>query len=113
MRTFQQIIEAAGFETRSYSGRGMYGNNCLGVDPDTVHEGVLFAEVLRVLDLESAEEVAMVGKAFRRMRSDSMGRGIVVYFPGEAYQDDGAGDEDDEDEDNLDDADREDLCRGA
>lgn len=63
--TLQERLEAAGIETRSYSGRGMYGKECLGA---VAH---------------SAEDVyAECGRAnIKSARTDSMGLSVVVYWP--------------------------------
>ena len=81
-RTFQQILEAAGYEARDYSPG--FGERCLSVDlarPSDI--GRLFADVLEAID---AEETDPAAHAFRRMREDSLGKGIVVYFPGVPFQ---------------------------
>ena len=78
MRTLQQIMTATGYETRSYSGRGMNGRECLAVECN--HLMRLFAELLG--DLDDEDERAAVAAALRKARMDSMGRGMVVYFPG-------------------------------
>lgn len=84
MRTFQQILEAAGYETSAYSGRGMAGTECVSVGlPDDGRIGRLFADVT---DAMEDGENAVVAKAFRRMRIDSLGIGSVVYFPGIAHE---------------------------
>lgn len=83
-RTFQQILEAAGYVTRSYSGRGMSGRECLSVTlPGDEMMGRFFADVLEAID---AEETDPAAHAFRRMRTDSLGKGTVAYFPGEKFQ---------------------------
>ena len=85
-RTTQQILEAAGYETRAYSPG--FGEQCLAItlsgamgSPSSL--GRLFADVLEVID---AEENDAVAHAFRRMREDSLGRSIVVYFPSEKFE---------------------------
>lgn len=81
-RTFQQILEAAGYEAQDYSPG--FGEQCLAVTlprtrglPSSL--GRLFADVLETVD---AEENEIAAHAFRRMRDDSLGRSLVVYFPG-------------------------------
>ena len=81
-RTFQQILEAAGFECASYSGRGMYGEKCLSFTIEgnaAAKIGRVFADVLEVIEPEENE---VASHAFRRMREDSLGRSTVLYFPG-------------------------------
>ena len=84
MRTFQQILEAAGYKCEPYIGRGMFGRECLSIplfitSGPTNAIGRLFADVLEEVD---AEENDLAADAFRKMREDSLGRDIVVYFPG-------------------------------
>lgn len=90
MRTIQQILEAAGYETSAYSGRSMYGEECLSV---TVERSPfkLFSDVLDVLSEENDvdvinEEIGAVSKAFKEAREDSLGRSTVVHFPRIAFE---------------------------
>lgn len=57
-----QKLKAAGYEPRSYSGRGMYGRYCVGV---TV----------------SRSYVDDVKKLIRGASTDSMGMDVIVYWP--------------------------------
>lgn len=90
----QELIEdTESSRPRSYSGRGMYGRECLAVD---VADGVfaLVADLItaaRELDDDATFDV--LEEALRHARTDSMGRGQVLYFPGIPYVD-----EEDEDE---------------
>lgn len=82
-RSFVEILNDAGIETEAYSGRGMGGKECLSVRD--IEPLDLFADVLvEVLasDDEPLDEVALVTKVMRNVARDSMGKGIVVYFPG-------------------------------
>lgn len=98
-RQLQDLFESAGQECRSYSGRGMYGKSCLGVEPYSM--GDFIADVMSALieecETEEGRESVARGcaEAFRNMRTDSMGRGMIVYFPDVQFD---AG-EPDEDED--------------
>ena len=83
------LMDIEGAELRSYSGRAMYGQECLGIDMDGMDDAFRFA--LMVTDSELAD-------ALSSPRFDSMGMGIIVYFPNvEAPE--GLDDDDDEDED--------------
>jgi hypothetical protein len=81
-RQLVDILQSAGHEPYAYSGRGMYGKECVGVD---LHCEVLnfAADVIEAMAIcgEADENGEMVAKALRNARSDSMGRGTVVYFP--------------------------------
>jgi hypothetical protein len=76
---FDTVYEAlidAGYSPRSYSGRGMYGESCVG------------------LALESETDLLKVGAALgerlaqRSFRTDSLGMGIIAYWPREKWQED-------------------------
>lgn len=84
----QGILESTVDGVQSYSGRGMYGRSCLGVETDDL--GDLFAAVLE--ELEGEEDTQDVQLAFKSMRTDSMGRGTIVYFPAIPF----VGDDDEE-----------------
>ena len=59
-------------ELRSYSGRNMYGKECLGIDMESMTDAFRFA--LSVQDSDLAYILSQ--PVF-----DNMGRGIIVYFP--------------------------------
>lgn len=91
------IIEAArnaGLVVYSYSGRGMYGAKCLGVecDRDTSAIKVVceiakafmdnedFTDDRNSVDKNVATLYEMLG-ALERAKNDSMGLGSIVYWP--------------------------------
>lgn len=75
--TLKEIIEAAGYDTRSYSGRGMFGRECLAVSID-VSESEFFSDLIDVTD---SSNIRIVSDAMRNVRTDSLGRGTILYFP--------------------------------
>lgn len=87
---FEDLAEELGnddLSIRSYSGRGMYGKQCLGVYTD-MNIGSLMAYVVRSLagvasfDNQDAEDASEeIAQAFENMQTDSMGLGTIVYFP--------------------------------
>lgn len=83
----QEFFQSIDYQTRSYSGRGMYGKACVGVEVSNGSVGNLFAECLVGIDehLDKDELPAileMLREAFSDMRTDSMGRNdTIVYFP--------------------------------
>ena len=84
MRTFREILEDAGYECSAYSGRGMSGEECLSITlDDDDRMGRFFADVVGAVLPDEKVDVAL---AFCRMRTDSLGRGIVVYFPGVKFE---------------------------
>lgn len=84
----------------AYSGRGMYGATCLGF---TIDEGspFAFAMVFGMVAGEVLDDPMLVAEFAGRMRSDNMGRGTILYFPGIELDD--ASDNDDNDEEDEDD----------
>ena len=70
----EQLIEAlegAGFEPRSYSGRGMYGAECVAAKGD-----------------EFAITEALAGQGFGRPLADQLGKGVIVYWPQHKWPED-------------------------
>ena len=98
----QELLEPTQYICRSYSGRGMYGKECLGV---TLQEGdslgKFFGQVLDEIAAGSDEdEIEVIADDFHSMQTDSMGLGMIVYFPKVPFVDDGVDREySDEDED--------------
>lgn len=86
---FQTLLENIGHEVRSYRGRGMSPDErCLAVTP-VGSFGSLLAEIVGVTaDLARQDEdydVEAVQSALRRMRTDTLGLGQIIYFPGVPY----------------------------
>lgn len=105
----QHIIDALAkqgsdteFKVRDYSGRGMYGRNCIGIDVDTTGDVMKIAALL-IDGGFSTDEIIELGEG---MTTDSMGRGMIVYWPGIKLTTEEVAalrkDEDDEDEDGED-----------
>ena len=64
------VLDDAGYDYRSYSGRSMYGKKCVGVD----------LESLAML-WDMATELAREGLDVPAPQTDSMGMGIIAYWP--------------------------------
>lgn len=96
----QELIEGIGFETRSYSGRGMYGKQCLGVEISRDQSiGDLFAMILEEVD--GQDDLREIADGFHGMCWDSMGLDMIYYFPNVPYfneEDHEDEEEDDEEE---------------
>lgn len=100
MHALQQMFEEANIETRSYSGRSMYGKECLGVDIGRSSLGSFIADVIEGMESQvGAENREEIAEAFRSMSTDSMGLGMIVYFPSVPYEGEGSEDSDDDEED--------------
>ena len=78
--SLQEILDDNNYNTRAYSGRGMYGRACLGVAVDNV--GRLLSGIVHEVNDDNREEIA---EAFRGMAMDSLGLGTIVYFPEVTY----------------------------
>lgn len=80
---FSQIlinaIHDAGYEPRSYSGRGMYGRSCVGV---TVDRGTSAFNLAAEIIASSADPVEMADSLCKlNVSQDSMGLDSIIYFP--------------------------------
>lgn len=78
-----EAIEDAGYEARSYSGRGMYGRECVGVVVGVAgfRLGAELAKSVAYLAEDDVHE-ALDELAELSVSQDSMGHDVVVYFPG-------------------------------
>lgn len=80
--TLKHYLHGAGYQTRPYSGRGMYGAVCLAFEVQTDEETLVGAVANIVAIVDDADEREQLADEFARARTDSMGRdGVVVYFP--------------------------------
>ena len=78
--------------TNDYSGRGMYGKSCFGIDYDTADDlAVFLMRLYEVLGEDVAIDMA------ENIRLDNMGLGMIAYFPGYSIDewDEDEGDDDD------------------
>lgn len=97
-------------DLRSYSGRGMYGKNCLAFTMDRDRDTMSIVFQFGYAAREHAEDdggsaTNQIEHAIMSMRSDSMGQGAVYYFPGVPYvEQEGPGESyrNEEEEDNAD-----------
>jgi len=96
--TIQEIVEDGGHQTRSYSGRAMYGATCLGVELERGENTAYFLVSLgkaianRVYDMGLTEyDIDLSDELFEsieNVKEDSLGLGGIVYFPDIDYIDD-------------------------
>ena len=81
-------------EVRTYSGRGMFGAECAAVVLESDQEmckfflalGALTAEKALYADPEDVDPTSDATDLAASVRTDSMGLGVVVYFPGWALE---------------------------
>ena len=79
MSKLQRIFENADYNVRSYSGRGMYGKTCLGVEIPNL--GDFLSDLVEGLVGVEEDECLEVAASIRYLATDSMGQGMIVYFP--------------------------------
>lgn len=82
----------SGARVRRYSGRAMYGKQCVGVDTNTSGHDIVAAAMLVAETDAEREDLADL---FRDTKTDSMGLGVIVYWPKAEWP----ADLDDEDDD--------------
>lgn len=99
MHKLQHICFMADIPTRKYSGRGMFGKECLGIEVDNL--GSFMADIMEaIIDTSEVdgdhtqvkvyvEAMEALADAFRNMRTDSLGMGMIIYFPNIPYTKDG------------------------
>lgn len=99
LKQLSALIEAAGYDPYSYSGRGMFGRKCVGITCPDVNTAIadLFEAVFEVdiedVDNEEEEYEARMSahnalcEAIRKSASDSMGLDKVLYFKSVEWQD--------------------------
>lgn len=95
MINLKNLLENNGYETRSYSGRGMYGQTCLGVESDSPRDviGMVVDILLDVVENQydvrnddALNELQELGDVLKTAKQDSMGMGSIIYFPDVPYE---------------------------
>lgn len=102
------LLTAADYEPRSYSGRSMYGSRCVAVDSGPHGDDVRMADVISDAMLAAVSAafgtvtadnvddavftaqklIDAIAGALRGAREDSLGRGSIIYWPNVAWPDD-------------------------
>lgn len=95
-------IKSAGYEARCYSGRGMFGKECVGVEIPQDESALALAAklVLAVFDEDGDEEAYNFTSdlADLRVSEDAMGLDAIVYFPRITWPEELDSEDEDEDE---------------
>lgn len=91
-----------GYSVRKYSGRAMYGSQCLGIDVDRYTSiGTVCFKIAHEL-ASAGEEEALEDLASAEWSNDSMGMGAIVYASSLRWEgdleDDGEEEEDEEED---------------
>ena len=92
------IIQSAGYDVRKYSGRGMCGRHCVGVECEDVTSFIMDLFYDSCNYLMSTDSVAEFIDRMRHYSSDSLGRGYIVFWPGIDWEEE---EEEEEEEDNY------------
>jgi hypothetical protein len=82
---FIRLCEDLNYNVRSYSGRGMFGKNCVGVTLD--ENPIDFIINLLSEEMEPEERDVLV-EILRKYRIDNMGMGSIIYFPSLKWEED-------------------------
>jgi hypothetical protein len=84
-KTFQEILQQAGYKVREYSGRTMGRETCLSVAGDNVSQATLLGDLIDSVEHLSrndwCDHVAVIVEALRETKEDAMGKGTVTYWP--------------------------------
>jgi hypothetical protein len=85
--TFQQLLEDNDYKTRSYSGRGMFGEECLAVTVDDIPTAIWnIATMLAEFNAEAPTFNQESIPEPKGMRYDNMGRQSVLYWTRVPYE---------------------------
>lgn len=80
MDQLQELLESIGLTPTRYSGRGMYGEECLAV---VVTGGAL--QTLAAI-IEAAPSTKIAAKIARDLRMDNLGHDTVLYWPSTPFK---------------------------
>lgn len=81
--SFVNAVNLSDYRAFSYSGRCMYGSRCFAIDLGASSPMDFFADILEFGELieEGMYGMEVLAEAMRNSRTDSLGRGTVLYFP--------------------------------
>lgn len=87
-KQFAAYLTDAGAEVRSYSGRNMYGKDCYAFDVTSFADALALVADAAMLasddvyaPMHHAEIIEEFVTACKHARVDTLGRGLIVYFP--------------------------------
>ena len=81
----EEVISEAGYESRRYSGRFMYGQECIALATEDASFEVkeVLSETAESLYRHKQREVCL--NLIRKMQQDSLGLGFIYYWPTVTY----------------------------
>lgn len=82
-RRFCELLRYCKLDIRSYSGRGMFSKECVGIDTDLETSQLLLGilDGLAKWQAGTADDSKMIRYAWKHCKTDNMGMGFIVYFP--------------------------------
>jgi hypothetical protein len=86
--------EDAGVYTH-YSGRGMYGKTCFGIETEQ-YTNPISVMMAMTIDLIEDDDYNLARVLTDKVSQDNMGRGMITYFPSIEWGEDEVLDEDDD-----------------
>lgn len=81
-------LEDAGYEPRSYSGRGMHGAECVSVSTDDGESEVVISALASCQLTHHNPLLPRFVELLKTTQSDAMGRGNVYYWPDAEWPED-------------------------
>lgn len=76
-----------------YSGRGMYGDTCFGIDVDRHSNGNMGTMMMSIAEAFNDADIDIKAREWK-LRTDSLGLGTIYYFPCLQWNEECAEDED-------------------
>ena len=80
-RLLYDFLSECGYDPRSYSGRGMYGKECIAISTDDSPAMVGFMLGNQFAQQQHAESDDVRLDAIQDTHSDSLGKGVILYWP--------------------------------
>jgi len=118
-KLIEMIEDSGDYAPQSYSGRAMYGKECVGVRiRRDQSEFEFFADLLETADSQSdgedelSDNVNEIAKLMRRAKTDSFGLDTILYFPRIEWVDDSEDEEEYDDDDGLSDGEADAITLG-
>jgi hypothetical protein len=68
-------------KARSYSGRGMFGKTCLGIEVPNID--LFYYDLIHYLEDSNKQDIQ---SALHNMKQDHMGKNMIIYFPSIQYE---------------------------